>query len=43
MRNRKSALIAGVCTMVSVFWLAGCGPKRLKMNMSKLIDIQGLK
>ena len=37
MRNRKSALIAGVCTMVSVFWLAGCGPKEIEMICQNLI------
>ena len=36
MRNRKSALIAGVCTMASVFWLAGCGPKEIENEYVKI-------
>ena len=43
MRNRKSALIAGVCTMVSVFWLAGCGPKEIKNEYVKINRYTGLE
>ena len=43
MRNRKSALIAGVCTMVSVFWLAGCGPKEIENEYVKINRYTGLE
>ena len=43
MRNRKSALIAGVCTMASVFWLAGCGPKEIENEYVKINRYTGLE
>lgn len=41
--KRKQALAAGVCMIAAVSLLAGCGPKEIENDMSKLMDIQTWK